>query len=212
MAYLRFIGDVHGFAKKYLELIPQAEFSIQLGDLSYEYSFLNHVDSSKHKVLAGNHDNYTSENGIFIHQTPHFLGDFGKLEIPFLSSIFFVRGARSIDASQRPCWIDYWKEEELSYAQGMQALDFYEKENPKIVISHECPESIIDYISRGKTWNGELIRPSSTANLLQNMLEIHEPDLWVFGHHHINFDQKINNTRFVCVDILDVFDIEKNEI
>lgn len=214
MAYLRFIGDVHGFSDDYLKLAQESEWSIQLGDLDLGgYSYLNdHLDPKKHFVLAGNHDNYESKDGVFINQTPHFLGDFGRLEIPAISNIFFVRGGRSIDASYRIKDIEYWTEEELSYTQCIQTLDLYEKEKPKIVISHECPESIIPYVSFGKTWNGEPISPSNTAKLLQSMLEIHEPELWIFGHHHIEFNQKILNTKFICVDILKHFDLEKNEI
>lgn len=209
--HLRIIGDVHGKIKHYVNRAMESEYSIQIGDLGFNYEGLSILDPSKHRVLAGNHDNYESRDGVFINQTSHFLGDFGELEIPNLPSIFFVRGGRSIDWLERlnneAVWgKTFWKEEELSYAKGMEALSSYEKVKPSIMLSHECPESLIDEISCMKTWNGEEIRPSSTSNLLQSMFEAHKPTIWLFGHHHRHFKATFNTTTFICLPELDYFD------
>ena len=202
---LRLIGDVHGNIKKYKSLAEKADFSIQLGDLGFDYSSLGANFSPKiHKVLAGNHDNYEQRDGVFINQTEHFLGDYGVVQVPKIGDIFFVRGGRSIDASSRVLGVDYWPEEELSYIQSNNALELYKKIKPNFVISHECPESVINYISN---FESILVKPSFTAKLLQAMWEEHKPDVWFFGHYHKRLMKVIDNTEFNCLDELECCDI-----
>jgi hypothetical protein len=31
------------------------------------------------------------------------------------------------------------------------------------------------------------------------MWEAHQAERWMFGHHHLSFDQVANATRFVCL-------------
>lgn len=205
---LRIIGDVHGNIKKYKNLAEKADFSIQLGDLGLDYSLLKHNFSPKfHKVLAGNHDNYERVDGVFVNQTAHFLGDYGVINVPKIGDIFFVRGGESIDAKYRMLGVDYWKDEELSHKEANDALELYKQVKPDFVISHECPESIIDYVSNLGTYDGKPIKPSFTAKLLQNMLEINRPKLWFFGHHHKRWLKVIEGTEFNCLDELECCDM-----
>ena len=51
MNTLRLIGDVHGKYDAYLDLIKEADYSIQLGDLGLDYFFLSQVDYKKHKLI-----------------------------------------------------------------------------------------------------------------------------------------------------------------
>jgi len=80
-----------------------------------------------------------------------------------------------------------------------------------LMLSHECPTSIIDMIAGFKTWDGEPIRPSMTANVLEQMFEEHKPLLWVFGHHHKVFDMVVEGTRFVCLPELACLDFDRKE-
>ena len=205
---LRLIGDVHGNIKRYKYLAEKAEFSIQLGDLGFDYSLLDENFSPKfHKVLAGNHDNYERVDGVFVKQTAHFLGNYGIINVPNIGEIFFVRGAESIDAKYRMLGVDYWKDEELSYKDANDALELYKQVKPNFVISHECPESIINYVSNLGTFEGNPIKPSFTAKLLQNMLEVHRPKIWFFGHHHKRWMKVIDDTEFNCLDELECCDM-----
>lgn len=210
--HLRLIGDVHGSMLLYKKLASQAQYSIQLGDLNFFYDHLTGLDPSHHRVLGGNHDNYHKEEGKFVFQTEHFLGDFGLCEIPTVPKIFFVRGGNSIDKKYRTPKFDWWPEEELSFAEGTKALELYESLKPEIVISHECPESVIHEVSTLAIWDGEPIRPSSTAKMLQYMLVSHRPKLWIFGHHHKNFCKTIDGTKFMCLNILSYLDIPEGGI
>jgi predicted phosphodiesterase len=208
--YFRLIGDVHQKLAQYIKLANEAEYSLQLGDLGFRYNPINALDSTRHRVLSGNHDNYTEENGIFINQTPHFLGDYGIHTVPEFGDIFFVRGGNSIDKNSRTEWVDWFRREELSYAEGTKALELYCEIKPKFMVSHECPANIMDYFCPPKTWDGELLKPSNTAKLLQAMFNYHKPDLHIFGHHHRRWDDTIDGCRFVCLEELGVLDLERN--
>lgn len=210
--YLRIIGDVHGHYDRYVQLARKAEYSIQLGDLGFKYDCLNALDSAKHKVLAGNHDNYSlDESGKFkLMNTQHWLGDWGTYRIPELSPIFFMRGGFSIDWKYRVEGRDWWRDEELSYAEMQKAIEFYDFIRPDIVITHECPTSIcgvtgwvnsLNFIPEGT--------PSRTAQCLERMFCIYQPDIWLFGHHHKRMNINIERTQFVCLEELGILDIEK---
>jgi hypothetical protein len=120
--HLRIIGDVHGYiraddkkdGRSYLHLIRNADHSLQIGDMGFDYSPLKRVDPSKHRILAGNHDNYDA-------LTPHFLGDYGVYSFPNFE-FFYVRGGFSIDRHLRVIGRDYWLNEELNHQQAAEAL------------------------------------------------------------------------------------------
>ena len=204
--YLRLLGDCHGQYDPYLKLAQKATYSIQLGDMGFKYRCLNNLSSCNHKVLAGNHDNYENVDGKFIKQTDHFLGDFGTYEIPDFFQIFFVRGGQSIDFRYRLQGYDWWPEEQLSYEKMCQAMDEYCKRKPDFVISHECPSRIIEYVSTLNSFDGEAIRPSATAQLLDQMFDDHRPKFWFFGHHHKSWSANIDGTEFRCLAELEFFD------
>ena len=41
MKKIRFIGDVHGDIPNYVKIANEAEYSIQVGDLAFDYSGMN---------------------------------------------------------------------------------------------------------------------------------------------------------------------------
>jgi predicted phosphodiesterase len=211
MIKLRIIGDVHGKLEDYIQLASQAEYSIQLGDLGFDYDPIKILNPIKHRVLGGNHDNYSVMDGVFHKQTSHFLGNYGVHNIPVVGDLFFVRGGHSIDKAQRTENYNWWTDEQISYSDGLKALDEYTKVKPDFMISHECPASVIEMVAGFKTWDGEEIRPSMTANLLEQMFDVHKPHLWIFGHHHKFFDMNVKGTRFICLPELACFDISPKE-
>jgi len=88
----------------------------------------------------------------------------------------------------------------LSYKKCLKALDAYIDVKPSFVISHDCPQIVKQQICIGKIW------ASRTAELLQQMFDAHQPNLWIFGHHHIGFDSVLGKTRFVCLPELKTMD------
>lgn len=203
METLRIISDVHGKMQEYIKLASEVDYSIQIGDLGFakEYKQLSRLNPDNHKVLGGNHDDYTWEDGEFVNQTPHFLPDFGTHWLKFRHPIFFVRGGYSIDWKYRTPGVDWFPHEEISYSLLQRAIDHYGSSKwgcPNIVVSHECPASLIPHFATLTYFDGELIRPSRTAYALDAMLSLHRPKLWLFGHHHKDVDLTIDGTRFIC--------------
>ena len=185
------IGDVHGKYLDYKEIIDKHNGeSIQLGDFGFNFVHDMHLsfnDVSKHKVLFGNHDDYTYLN------REHSLGNF------FIKDdLMCIRGADSIDKRFRTINVDWWENEELSYKEMEEVINVYELNKPKIVISHDGPQSIIEELFG--------IRDKSlTRQGLEQMLGIHTPNIWIFGHHHKSIDITINGCRFICLNELETF-------
>lgn len=194
---MRLINDLHGNPGLHIKLARRVDKSVQLGDCGFRYGYLNDsLDPSCHKVLAGNHDNLD-----ILPSYPHYLGDFGVWE-----GVFFVRGAWSTDQARRQEGISWWANEELTIAEGYAAVELYKELKPRIVISHDCPWML------NLHWYGYDANKTRTNQLLQSMFEVHQPELWCFGHHHRAWDCKSATfTRFICMEpggYLD-FDTEK---
>lgn len=185
---LLIIGDVHCKINRYSEILKTCwmqHHTIQVGDFGFKKEHqwhLDNIDNSQHHVNFGNHDDYTYLDKA------HSLGDFSISK----SGIMTVRGADSIDKYRRIENRDWWPNEELNYDQMQKAIDAYILTKPKIMITHNCPREVSNELF-GK------MEKSITTNGLQAMLEYHQPDLWVFGHHHKSKNEVINGTRFVCL-------------
>lgn len=195
--HLRIIGDVHGHTERYLRLLRKSQYSIQVGDLAFDYTFLSGTDPTQHKFVGGNHDNYNK-----IQACPNYLGDYGTRSVPGFGDIFFVRGAFSIDWHLRIEGVSWWKDEELTLVEGYAALAAYKECKPNVVITHDCPLSVLPEITMSN-W----IKKSRTQQLLQAMLEVHKPKLWVFGHYHRSWKAQIGPTKFVCLNELECLDL-----
>ena len=236
MTTLRIISDLHGSREAHLAHISQADYTLQIGDLGFDYDYLleEGVCPEHHKFIGGNHDNYD-----VIAQVPHYLGDYGVWSIPGLGDLFYVRGGWSIDRKHRcnynQCdsdgnivrFKDLWDEEEMSYEQCNKAIELYQQVKPKILISHECPFNIVQYVTNpifahNFGYDSGVIR-TRTNMALQAMTDFHRPKLHIFGHYHKHFDQVIDGvtgqklicesdrehfTRYICMPPLGKVDIQ----
>ncbi len=192
----RIIGDVHCKYELYHRLLRKARFTLQVGDFGFDYTTLIGVNARRHKILGGNHDNYDD-----VGNWPHFLGDCGVHTIEGFGDIFFVRGGFSIDRQFRVEGVDWWKAEELDMGECYSALLEYERVKPNFVVTHECPSTVVPYV----TTSTQVIA-SRTKQLLERMFAIHQPDRWVFGHYHESGDVTIGGTRFTCLGELECLD------
>lgn len=189
---MRLIGDVHGKVYDYYKIIENVDESIQLGDFGFKKQhlwFLKTINTTKHKILFGNHDYYP-----YLY-SKHSLGDFGLYK-----NMFFVRGAYSIDKMYRVEGRDWFSDEELKEEQCVNCLELYEREKPEIVISHDVPNRI-----RFRFFG--IYQKSITTNLLEMMFTVHKPKIWVFGHHHYSINEVYDGTKFICLDELEYIDI-----
>lgn len=204
---MRFVGDVHGKFKSYIECVKHSTHSIQVGDFGVGFPADNeyagyddliknwHTNNPTHKFIRGNHDNPTT-----CKQMPGFIPD-GTYDETF--GIFYIGGAASKDREMRYSGIDWWPEEELSYGELNAIVDKYEAIKPNIVVSHDCPVNVINPL-----FKHQYIEQSRTRLALASLFEIHKPDLWVFGHYHMHRREKINGCEFICLHELQVIDIE----
>ena len=203
-SHVKFIGDIHGHANWHRSAIKTAQYTVQVGDLGFDYSYLDKIDSERHKFFGGNHDNYD-----IIDEFPHNIGHFGVHEIPDFGEFFFVRGAWSIDRAFRQNhdvsfkgqiirFKNLWDEEEMTMEQCNEALSLYEKVKPKLLVSHTCPFNIVPHvgnpnIAKGFGFGTNAIK-TRTNQLLQAMTDIHRPRMHIFGHFHVDVDCYIDGT------------------
>ena len=195
------IGDVHGKYERYHRIIRQEDnypYTLQLGDFGFKYDTLKNVDSTKHLILPGNHDNYH-----MCYRYPHFLGDYGYTSLNKVE-FFYYRGAYSIDRQYRTVGIDWWEDEQVSIDQFMKARELYRETKPRIVITHDCPENIAHKMLSP----GDRVYQNTTGWALQELLNNHEPELWVFGHWHRSRTIHYGKTTFMCLDELETYGIK----
>lgn len=192
-----FVGDVHGRFGEYAAIlngIQDGVESIQLGDMGVGFQFEYDCEFPERPgswFIRGNHDNPEVCSAM-----PSCLGDFGMH-----GEIFFLAGGNSPDKLLRTMGIDWWPNEQLSHESFTQAINMYERNKPDVVASHECPSLLNDKLH---AWSG--LFKSATASVMDLMLSIHRPSLWVFGHHHKSLDTKVRGTRFVCLNELETFE------
>lgn len=208
MAKLTLIGDAHGKMKKYLQVLHENPGpSVQLGDMGCGFRMIPFLDN-KNKFIRGNHD-----SPQLAHKHPNFLGDFGYLKE---YDIFYLGGAFSIDADDRrryqmeTGYQTWWPDEELSPFELNEAMNLYIKKKPRIVISHECPSlaGLMLLQREMKRLYKVPCTESRTAQVMMQMFDAHNPELWVFGHYHFSNNFKLDKTRFLCLNELEAFTLD----
>lgn len=205
----RFIGDVHGKYERYKTILKGSPpGTIQVGDMGVGFlhsSGKPHANppydkmvEHKARFIRGNHDNPS-----VCKQHSQWVRD-GHIE----DGMMFVGGATSIDKQFRAPGYSWWEDEQLSEAEFEEILAFYEKEKPEVMVTHDCPQSLIEPVF-GIHYKTQL-EPGGTRTRLyfERLFNLHRPKLWVFGHWHISRDVMVHGTRFVCLAELEWKDLE----
>ena len=229
------IGDVHGHIGDYEMLVYEVESSLQLGDMGFNYKALDKFDPIQHKFLPGNHDNYTNVERTdlkpedvdsygpytvrdgkvyhFIEFPETFIGNYGRWTPPNCTEeLFFVRGANSIDQHRRIQGVDWWPEEELTNQEMTEAIKLYEKIKPRVVVTHDAPLQVFQHIKLNSFFGGKP-NLNPTIRALDALLDVHRPDIWIFGHHHQDVKFQHVGTEFWCLDELSMLMLnEKLEV
>jgi len=205
-----FIGDIHSRFSYYLDLIKNITHTptVQVGDFGLGfvgYDYPRKIEGN-HYFIRGNHD-----SPVVARSHPNYLGEYGYNEE---LDLFYVSGADSIDKHLRMESIDWWRDEELDYQTlNTKVLPLFEATRPRVIVTHTCPSSIKHKILGRERiedeWGGG---PSVTERALQAMFEIHQPDIWVFGHYHRFVDIRKNGTRFICLGINQAIEINGNDV
>jgi hypothetical protein len=183
--------------------------------MGFNYYELSALDPKRHRFFGGNHDNYDICNDV-----SHCLGDFGTTTVGDLE-FTFIRGEFSIDKAYRVKHEDmsmgkiWWKEEELSFEDRKSAYNMYTKAQPKIMLSHGCPNEIALKIGKPFVLEHFGFSPKTfttdTQTLLQKCFDTHKPDVWIFGHFHMSLNFKWKGTRFICLNELEYKDFKNGE-
>lgn len=205
---MRFVGDIHGKFRQYeIFLDSDSPPSIQVGDFGRGFGetdedmlpIFSKMEAGFHRYIRGNHDNpaKVKTDATYIHD--------GMRE----NGCMFIGGAYSIDKGFRTEGVDYWSDEECSWEEMDSFIKSYESNPPKIMVTHDCPESVARKLFN---WYTEESSGSTTRNALQSMLDINSPSLWVFGHWHEARDTTINGTRFICLPELAYIDIDDSDL
>lgn len=201
MSTITFIGDVHGmFATqhKLLERIKKktpSDLIIQVGDLGMGFHAKDpdRRFPSNYKFIRGNHD---CPEVCRAH--PNYFGDYGYFP-PY--KMFYMGGADSIDKNYRIPNLDWWENEQLSYSELQDAIDLCVKTQPEIIVTHDAPKFLYNQLTLGSfVANGQIA--NRTCNALNTMFELHQPKLWIFGHHHTDQHITVRGTEFYCAQIL----------
>jgi predicted phosphodiesterase len=207
----RVIGDVHGKYDQYKKIIKGTTRSIQVGDMGVgfrSYNFERELVRSanpphdlmiKHgaRYIRGNHDNPN-----VCRMDKKWIPD-GTVE----DDVMFIGGATSIDKAYRTEGLSWWADEECAYNDLQSFIDTAAVHKPRVLITHECPEFIADGILAAVN-RTKLEDPSRTRQALQIMRDYHKPETHIFGHWHVDIDQVIDGTRFICLNELSYIDLE----
>ena len=197
------IGDVHGKYEHYHKIVRQTErhpYTLQIGDFGFKYDTLKNVDSTRHLILPGNHDNYDT-----CYNHSHFLGDYGYTSLNRIE-FFYYRGAYSIDRQSRTIGIDWWENEQVNIDQFMKARELYRDIKPEVMITHDCPQDIALQMLEP----GQRVYENITSWALQELYNIHQPKLWFFAHWHRSVKIQHGNTQFVCLNELETYTLTKD--
>lgn len=193
-----FIGDCHGKIVELIKLLDATSKSdrvLQLGDMGLGFPNVRlpklHPDFG---FIRGNHDDPTA---CAAH--PNYAGEYGMWR-----GIFVIGGAYSIDWRWRVPGASWWVHEELDDHQWELLRPLYAAARPKVVAAHECPSDIgaqllADGGFRPEKWS---CTSSRTARNMDELLAIHRPEHWFFGHYHRDWQVIDHDTTFTCLDEL----------
>ena len=208
MTHLKITAVIHGSVDKYIRHVESADFSIQLGDFSTEagayQKFAQACSPARHKFLGGNHENYSEYD-----ESLSALGHFGARSLGNIA-FYFIRGAYSLNynnllSQQLETGLQkYWIEEQLSFDGLEAAVEDYTNSQPQLMLSHTCPDEVAKLCGFPSMLRKFRRDPdtftTNTQLALQKCFDQWQPKVWVFGHFHTNWAQKVNNTLFICLD------------
>ena len=200
---IRVIGDIHGkldLLGNAIKKSPKTDKVIQLGDLGFtrEWKYAKKTYNPKEVfIIPGNHDDYS-----ICDEYEGCLHGFGF--VPETDEkVAFISGAFSIDYMTRHIGIDLWENEELSYQELSDVIEWWENkcQNVTHIITHTAPQHwCIWYYTM---MNRKVLLASRTENALDSILDLSierkQKLTWIHGHHHLSV---LCESRFAPVTIV----------
>jgi len=212
------IGDPHGDWRGIIFLlrlhqIQDATLAI-LGDMMV--GFLNVIAEMKELkwfdkelrelnvrvyIVRGNHDKpsyFTSDWGN-IFTNIHFQPDYSVVEIEGMQ-VLFVGGAYSIDHAVRTPDVNWWKDEDFVF----QETDA----EPDIVVAHISPAFALPPVN--PIFGEKAVVERHLCSKLYNHLK-KKPTLWLYGHYHDHYFTYYENTRFIGLASMELYEYRKSD-
>lgn len=210
---IKIIGDCHGKFKQYKKIINESEYSVQLGDMGFNYSAIEDIDPDHHVWIHGNHDNM--DTLMCKKYTPGYLGRYGVHTLNGIK-FFFISGGYSIDDGYRrddrarggeTTW---WHQEELNFTEMESCKKLYLEEKPEILLTHSPCRYTINQMT-----NSSLIEKfgfdksfyCQTSNFYDHLLKCHAPKLHCWGHMHRSYYDVYKGITFYGLAELETFDL-----
>jgi predicted phosphodiesterase len=188
------LGDIHGDFGTMNQLISKKnpEIILQTGDFGFfphlnifrADSFGNNirvekkvpkVNNAKLYWACGNHEDHWELKNLTSNEiwpNVFYMKRGSILTLPDGRNVLFMGGANSIDKNSRTLGIDWFPEENLTYAD----VESVPKDSKiDIVISHTCPNE----------FDIGCYDVDSNRYALSYILDTFRPSLWYFGHWHI---------------------------
>lgn len=224
-------GDIHGNYEIFHELLMHSvktqhiTAAFQVGDFGISEKALKHRELLELPVplfvVDGNHEDFSFIRKSLNDNTTKNWADYNLHYQPRGSvarigniSAGFIGGALNVDHQQKKKNGNYITNDEVKLA-----IRTFSSQHLDIVISHSCPSGIgigmegspfhrwgvANYI----ILNGYSPGPSGDygetqlTDLWNKMKQ--RPKLWVFGHFHEYQSSLIDDTRFICLPRVDVF-------
>lgn len=213
-----FLGDIHGnfYVLDNIIRSDNPDLIIQVGDFGIYPGYYDKVKTQNDTPVyfcRGNHENHdilglypaneiTSlsfkiESDINFPESKniYFCSDGSILELNN-KKILFVGGANSIDKNLRVEGVSWWRQEVPSNLESCRILDIADRNRDiNIIVSHTMPESLCEKIYPNP------IDSDPTRKLLDRILEMIHPSLWVFGHFHSYLEMEHKDTMFIGLDM-----------
>ena len=203
----RLVGDLHAKHSEYHGLLASGpQPVIQLGDLDISgYSRWSIPEGRQAWFIDGNHDAFPSlPTGS---DRPEEATS-GLIHIPrgFVSgNVLFVGGADSVDRDYRIAGRDWFAEESIT-ERDLQKVRSIRGGSIEVVISHCAPASVAAFFLQALVGYGYSGTRSERA--LDEVLFLHQPRLWVFGHYHVSREVERDGTTFRCLAEGEYFDVD----
>lgn len=218
MKYL-VLGDIHAKFEtaqrtldKALEKHPDVDCILQVGDFGYWPHLFPKATwpgpfPCPTKFVDGNHEDHPA---LRSHEGPlwgvwEYMSR-GSIE----DGILYIGGARSIDKHARTWGLDWFPEEDISYAECQRIYDAIDSYDGTIhtVISHDCPTEFD--VSLACSWEKDQM--DSNRKFLSSILEMVQPKRWFFGHYHIPMSGIVGDCSWRCVARIEVEDFAVFEV
>lgn len=211
-------GDTHGYLERMIDKIyrnHENTYIIHVGDFGaynesrIEKDYLRHLQIALAEkncvlyVIRGNHDNpgrFLKFHHPYDFPNIYFVPDYSELNL-LGKKILLVGGGISIDRHRRTEGEDYWKDEKFKFDPNYEYIDY------DLVVTHSRPSScnckkgfkdIQHYIDEDTDLFAELIEEGEEIDKLYQKTK--SPD-WTFGHLHVSYTEKVENTNFRCLNI-----------